>query len=499
MLEVGRPRRPAADRQPSTTALAFYLNAGWGARRPDRRIRVHLPTARGRAPARGAALRPLLLRAGPPRLPPPLARPRAGGLARAARAARGASDPRQDFRGSVEPIEAGASGIATKWDAWAEAPRTTLVPIAWPDKGKPDGQGPITQLELLYRSDVGGPPAGGARRRADPDPRTGTVLKGALRTMSDTDLQTAANARRDREDHRRGARPQDRRPLGPRGGARPLLRGRRGGLDPDPAASSGSIPRPSRSRPTTDPRAAPARRSCSTAPTSSPACAARRATSRSSPAASYKGPLIAAEGDSWFQYPFCLKDVIDWVFETFAVYCRSEAGDTLENMVRRAEYLDALERTGGRVLLLSGGGNDLVAGGNLAAAPAPLRPAPARRRSTCCPPSAASSTAPSPTSRRSCAPSAAPSRPAAVICHGYDYTDPERRQLARQADGRRAASPTTVLQKAIAHEMVDRLNTRLINLANQTPRIAFVDVPRHRRRRPLARRAAPDRRGLRPT
>ena len=81
----------------------------------------------------------------------------------------------------------------------------------------------------------------------------------------------------------------------------------------------------------------------------------------------YKGPLIAAEGDSSFQFPFILKDVIDWVFEDFAVYCRSEAGDTLDNMVRTGEYLDALARTGGRVLLLSGGGNDLVAGGNIAA------------------------------------------------------------------------------------------------------------------------------------
>ena len=126
-------------------------------RAPPRPPHPPAPADRGgRAPARGAALRPLLLRAGEPRLPPPLARPRAGSLARAARADRGASDPRQDFRGFVEPIEAGASGIATKWDAWAEAPRTTLVPIAWPDKGKPDGQGPITQLDLLYRSDVAG-------------------------------------------------------------------------------------------------------------------------------------------------------------------------------------------------------------------------------------------------------------------------------------------------------------------------------------------------------
>ena len=33
----------------------------------------------------------------------------------------------------------------------------------------------------------------------------------------------------------------------------------------------------------------------------------------------YAGPLLAAEGDSWFQFPFVLKDVIDWTFERFAV------------------------------------------------------------------------------------------------------------------------------------------------------------------------------------
>ena len=52
-----------------------------------------------------------------------------------------------------------------------------------------------------------------------------------------------------------------------------------------------------------------------------------------------------------------------------------------------------------------------------------------------------------------------------------------------------------VLQKAIAREMVDRLNTRLMNLANQSPRMTYVEVPRGRRRRALARRIAPDNAG----
>ncbi len=111
------------------------------------------------------------------------------------------------------------------------------------------------------------------------------------------------------------------------------------------------------------------------------------------------------------------------MFEDFAVYCRSEAGDTLENMVRQAEYLDALERTGGRLLLLSGGGNDLVAGGNIAAH---LRPFDA----TLTPaqyllPSFGGVLDDAIANIEKIVRSVGRAFPnAAVICHGYDYTVP---------------------------------------------------------------------------
>ncbi|HET9068801.1 MAG TPA: caspase family protein [Amaricoccus sp.] len=188
----------------------------------------------------------------------------------------------------------------------------------------------------------------------------------------------------------------------------------------------------------------------------------------------YKGPLIAAEGDSWFEFPFILKDVIDWVFEDFAVFCRSEAGDTLDNMVRRAEYLDALERTGGRVLLLSGGGNDLVAGGNIAAHLRPFDPrlTPAQYL---LPSFGGVLDAAIANIEKIVRTSGRAFPNAAVICHGYDYTVPN--------DGKWLGKPMAglgignkVLQKAIAREMVDRLNTRLLNLANQSQRVSYVNV-----------------------
>ena len=188
----------------------------------------------------------------------------------------------------------------------------------------------------------------------------------------------------------------------------------------------------------------------------------------------YKGPTIAAEGDSWFEFPFVLEDVIDWVFKDFAVYCQSEAGDTLENMVRKAEYLDALERTGGRILLLSGGGNDLVAGGNIAAH---LRPFDA----TLTPaqyllPSFGGVLDDAIGNIEKIVRSAGRAFPsAAVICHGYDYTVPnDGKWLGKPMAG--LGITNKVLQKAIAREMVDRLNTRLMALASQSPRVSYINV-----------------------
>lgn len=187
----------------------------------------------------------------------------------------------------------------------------------------------------------------------------------------------------------------------------------------------------------------------------------------------YKGPLIAAEGDSWFQYPFVLEDVIDWVFRDFAVFCQSEAGDTLDNMVRRAEFLDALERTGGRILLLSGGGNDLVAGGHIARHLKPFDKAltPAQYLL----PSFGKVLDGAVANIEKIVRSVGRAFPkAAVVCHGYDYTVPNGgKWLGQPMAG--LGITNKALQKAIAREMVDRLNTRLLNLANQSPRVTYVN------------------------
>ncbi len=76
---------------------------------------------------------------------------------------------------------------------------------------------------------------------------------------------------------------------------------------------------------------------------------------------------IMSEGDSWFQYPFILHDVIDHLMDNpdFAIMSFGEAGDLIRDMVAKAEFTTALQKEEPSYFLVSGGGNDLVAGGGL--------------------------------------------------------------------------------------------------------------------------------------
>jgi hypothetical protein len=74
-------------------------------------------------------------------------------------------------------------------------------------------------------------------------------------------------------------------------------------------------------------------------------------------------PVLVSEGDSWFQFPIYLEDVIDQLGGEFNVWSVDAAGDTLQNMViDDAEYMRALreQQPAVRAFLFSGGGNDIV-------------------------------------------------------------------------------------------------------------------------------------------
>lgn len=190
-------------------------------------------------------------------------------------------------------------------------------------------------------------------------------------------------------------------------------------------------------------------------------------------AAGYTGPRIAAEGDSWFLYPFLLWDIIDCVGEDYAVLDTSAAGDLLENISARREYIATLRASGAKVLLLSAGGNDLCAGGKLANHLEPFDP----------------NRLPADYLKRSyqglldnaigwyeriCRDVRGNFPDVTIICHGYDYTIPNRgRWLGRPMESRGITD--RALQKAIAREMVDQFNRVLRRMAETLDRVEYVD------------------------
>ena len=74
-------------------------------------------------------------------------------------------------------------------------------------------------------------------------------------------------------------------------------------------------------------------------------------------------PVLVSEGDSWFQFPFLIDDVIDHLGRDYLIWSSGAAGDTAKNMVfTRPEYFAALEAQAGRVkaFLFSAAGNDVI-------------------------------------------------------------------------------------------------------------------------------------------
>ena len=69
---------------------------------------------------------------------------------------------------------------------------------------------------------------------------------------------------------------------------------------------------------------------------------------------------MVAEGDSWFQYPFLIRDVIDYLSGVYNVHCLSAAGDLLTNYLEKPVFLETIAQVKPAFFLLSGGGNDIL-------------------------------------------------------------------------------------------------------------------------------------------
>ena len=189
----------------------------------------------------------------------------------------------------------------------------------------------------------------------------------------------------------------------------------------------------------------------------------------------YDGPVIVSEGDSWFQYPFILEDVIDQLLPTYAIKSLDAGGDTLEHMFADKEYLGAIAEAGASILLLSGGGNDLLAGGDLERHLRTYDPAltPAQHL--------------------------LPSfnllvdqaiqyydrifreveqrfPGVAIITHGYDRPVPVDggRWLGKPMNNKGITDPG--VQQALASEMINRFNAEMLRLTGTFAHVSFIDA-----------------------
>lgn len=77
--------------------------------------------------------------------------------------------------------------------------------------------------------------------------------------------------------------------------------------------------------------------------------------------------VILAEGDSWFEFPLFISDIIDWLGERpdYAIYSLAYGADWLANIMYQGEYIEGLPVHDPDVFLISGGGNDMVGGNRL--------------------------------------------------------------------------------------------------------------------------------------
>lgn len=185
---------------------------------------------------------------------------------------------------------------------------------------------------------------------------------------------------------------------------------------------------------------------------------------------------IVSEGDSWFQFPFLLHDVIDYLMdrEELAVFSLDAAGDQLQDMVAKAEYMDAIAQEQPDIFLISGGGNDLVNNGRLSSLLYPYKHgrvsqdylngafgtfsdkmrADYRRlfRSIC---------ERFPTIR--------------IICHGYDYAIPKTgRSLGMPLAQNGIQEPG--LQRQIMRHVIDYMNDIVIQTAGEFSNVTYLNL-----------------------
>ena len=186
----------------------------------------------------------------------------------------------------------------------------------------------------------------------------------------------------------------------------------------------------------------------------------------------WNGIKIVSEGDSWFQYPFLLKDVIDQMFDDYAIFSLGAAGDLLEDMANQDEISSAVEQNEPHILLVSACGNDILGSGRIKLSVHPFDPALTAQDY----PNAhfASRVSELIGIYRGIIKDLLKDHPALkIICHGYDYAVPD--------NGRWLGDPlkelgieNKSLQADIIKQMIDRFYDSLMGLSQEFEGSLFI-------------------------
>lgn len=198
-----------------------------------------------------------------------------------------------------------------------------------------------------------------------------------------------------------------------------------------------------------------------------------------------KGQIrIVTEGDSWFNYPTKLQEVIDHLFPLHSIFSVGYAGDWLSNIYKEKEYLEAIRLYRPDLFIISGGGNDMVG---------------SKRMLTYLKPYQAGSNATDLIIHekfnailkdfellyRAIFKELAAEHPdLKIICHGYDYPyldGKEKNWIGKPLRKRNILDPN--LQNQIGQLLIDKFNENLAAVANEFDQVHYVDcrnvVPRN--------------------
>jgi len=187
-------------------------------------------------------------------------------------------------------------------------------------------------------------------------------------------------------------------------------------------------------------------------------------------------PRVVAEGDSWFNYPWPgVTDVTDELSAFYCVYPLAAAGDEITNMFSSNQFLPALASENAKVLLLSGGGNDLLGHiGDYLNSYAPGMTAPQLLNKAFFEKLSQLENV-----YRSLFEILAVRAPAVtVITHGYDYAVPGAKGKTKYLSRPLVEKGVTglQLQTEVIHVVIDALNDGMSALNKQHKNAVFVDL-----------------------